>query len=63
MEFKYLVETYDKSLSEIAQDQERIAFGLELSKKGKFGWELINIKELPGGAGLILIFKVETAQA
>ncbi|MBU0970985.1 MAG: hypothetical protein KKC20_10085 [Proteobacteria bacterium] len=60
MEFKYLVETYGKSLSEIAQDQERIIFGLELSKKGKYGWELIQLKELPGGAGLVLIFKAET---
>ena len=55
MKFLYRVETYNKSLAEIAQNPS--AFSAELSGAGKDGWDLIQMKELPGNAGFVLVFK------
>lgn len=55
MTFIYRVHTYQKSLAEIGQSP--IDLGKELNRAGMDGWELIQIKPLPGDAGVLLIFK------
>ena len=55
MKYLYRVNTYDKSLPEIAQNP--TAFSRELSRAGEDGWELIEMKELENGVGFVLVFK------
>ena len=55
MKLLYRVNTYNKSLPEIAQDPS--ALSRELSRAGEDGWELIEMKELPNDTGFVLIFK------
>ena len=57
MRLLYRVNTFNKSLTEIAQDPTLLSH--ELSRAGNDGWELIEMRELPGDAGFVLIFKFE----
>ena len=55
MEVLYRVNLYNQSLSEISANPSD--FRKELNIAGEKGWELIEMKDLPGGAGFLLVFK------
>jgi hypothetical protein len=54
MKFTYRVDTYEKSITEIALAPDALAS--VLGKAGKRGWELIEMKELPGDRGFVLVY-------
>ena len=56
MKLLYRVNTYNKSLPEIAQDPTDLS--RELSRAGEDGWEMIEMKGLPNDTGFVLIFKL-----
>ena len=57
MKVLYRVNTYNKSLTDIAQNP--TALSRELNRAGDDGWELIEMKEIPNDTGFVLIFKFE----